>query len=252
MCGSRLLLVSLGLCAGIAASSSVLAQCSDMDGDGFGRPGDPSCPQGEQQDCNDRDASMFPGNAEMCDGFDNDCDGVIDNDPGCLGTCPDPVRAIEPVLLTPGDCESSKRGAVVVWNGREFGVLWRSCCPLLNHFTRLDLRGRLIGGVIDLPWEGGWYPDMVWNGSEYGVAWALNPGTAVETDIHFARLDRQGRALGNPVQLSFGDGRSRIPEIAWSGEQYGVLAGMFKQYELMYVVGDERDLVQLGDLLRGG
>lgn len=29
------------------------------------------------------------------------------------------------------------------------------------------------------------------------------------------------------------------------GEQYGVLAGMFKQYELMYVVGDERDLVQL-------
>ena len=29
-------------------------------------------------DCNDRDAEIFPGSREVCDGKDNDCDGVID------------------------------------------------------------------------------------------------------------------------------------------------------------------------------
>ncbi len=32
------------------------------------------------EDCDDRDASVFPGAEERCDGIDNDCDGLTDND----------------------------------------------------------------------------------------------------------------------------------------------------------------------------
>jgi hypothetical protein len=32
-------------------------------------------------DCNDADAAIFPGNPEVCDGKDNDCDGRADNIP---------------------------------------------------------------------------------------------------------------------------------------------------------------------------
>lgn len=48
------------------------ADTSDYDGDGI------SAAQG---DCNDYDASVFPGAIETCDFQDNDCDGVIDECP---------------------------------------------------------------------------------------------------------------------------------------------------------------------------
>ena len=32
----------------------------------------------ESDDCDDRDANIFPGNTEICDGVDNNCDGTID------------------------------------------------------------------------------------------------------------------------------------------------------------------------------
>src|SRR5262249_4129897 len=53
--------------------------CHDADGDGYGSPGDPTCPAGAVGDCNDSSAASHPGAAEVCDGLDNNCDGVVDN-----------------------------------------------------------------------------------------------------------------------------------------------------------------------------
>jgi len=67
--------------------------CTDGDGDGYGDPGDASCSNGAQTDCNDTNASVNPGavegpvgNATCNDGLDNNCDGLTDgDDPNCGG-----------------------------------------------------------------------------------------------------------------------------------------------------------------------
>ena len=57
----------------------------DADGDGFGDPSTEidGCfaPEGyvtDRNDCDDTNPNLFPGNAEVCDGVDNDCDDEAD------------------------------------------------------------------------------------------------------------------------------------------------------------------------------
>jgi hypothetical protein len=49
-----------------------LAELTDDDRDGATE---------DQGDCDDGDAASFPGAAEVCDGADNDCNGLVDDDP---------------------------------------------------------------------------------------------------------------------------------------------------------------------------
>lgn len=60
------------------------SQCSDLDGDGYGFPADPSCGF-IQEDCDDTRTSVNPGASENCgNGIDDNCDGLVDGqDPAC-------------------------------------------------------------------------------------------------------------------------------------------------------------------------
>jgi hypothetical protein len=62
-------------------------QYRDADGDGYGNPGGPTStyPQSgyvdNASDCNDSNAAIKPGATEVCNGMDDDCDGMTDE--GC-------------------------------------------------------------------------------------------------------------------------------------------------------------------------
>ena len=81
-------------------SAFALAPCADVDGDGAF---DAACAN-VGDDCNDNNANVFPGNTEICDGLDNDCDAATpetsDNDgdgvSSCLGDCDDTDAANVP------------------------------------------------------------------------------------------------------------------------------------------------------------
>lgn len=68
------LLLALTLAPFTIAQDACTPEETDLDGDGW---------SAEAGDCNDEDAAVFPGAEEVCDGIDNNCDGVADEDGVC-------------------------------------------------------------------------------------------------------------------------------------------------------------------------
>ena len=73
-------------CDGEVDEDLLIGLFYDGDGDGFGDPNFPSTDCTRQDgyvfygdDCNDSDPNVHPFNTEICDGIDNDCDGIVDN-----------------------------------------------------------------------------------------------------------------------------------------------------------------------------
>ena len=63
-------------CDGDCDDSDLTLSAADADGDGL---------SGCEGDCDDHNNTVRPGNGELCDGRDNDCDGEIDENPNCEG-----------------------------------------------------------------------------------------------------------------------------------------------------------------------
>ncbi|HEU4403202.1 MAG TPA: hypothetical protein VFT43_13985 [Candidatus Polarisedimenticolia bacterium] len=61
-----------------ADGDCAVVTCKDLDGDGYGNPGDPSCPKGSATDCDDAHADTYPGAVENYDQRDNNCNTEID------------------------------------------------------------------------------------------------------------------------------------------------------------------------------
>ncbi len=69
----------------------LLTWYQDSDGDGFGNASvsqeansQPTGYVSDNTDCDDTEANAYPGNTEVCDGIDNDCDGLVDDDDDSL------------------------------------------------------------------------------------------------------------------------------------------------------------------------
>jgi formylglycine-generating enzyme required for sulfatase activity len=105
------LLKTIGIGSGLAVLFSCLAvpslcraqsECKDQDGDGFGL----GCAEGD--DCNDADSSIHPGQKEICNFRDDDCNSVADDGIGCVELPIDPT----PVVVVAGQFSmGSDKGA---------------------------------------------------------------------------------------------------------------------------------------------
>lgn len=78
---------------GVPAQPTVTVGCEDKDGDGYGR----GCTLGP--DCNDHDVLVHPGQPEICNFRDDDCNGEVDDAPACHG----PTESDGQVLVRAGE-----------------------------------------------------------------------------------------------------------------------------------------------------
>ena len=112
------------------------AEAKDIDGDGV-----TDC----AGDCDDRNAEVFPGAAEVCDGLDNDCDGVaaeFDADGDGFFACG-------------ADCNDADAGAHAAPDeitGQLFldpvTLAWESAAPSAGSATVHDV---VVGSISELP-----------------------------------------------------------------------------------------------------
>lgn len=94
----------------------------DSDEDNFGDPNSPqdfceTCAEGyvlDNTDCNDSDAQIHPGQIDICDNIDNDCDGQIDEDvdPDPASSLADLIALIEN-LVQDGELANNKANPLI-------------------------------------------------------------------------------------------------------------------------------------------
>jgi hypothetical protein len=134
----------------------------DRDGDGHGDPGAPrvacSVPFGHvraNDDCDDFSAAVHPGEADVCDGRDNDCDGVPD--PACPDDC-DVVVEKSQYLLCAGPRDWQTARSLCQANGAELvhvDDIRENDFLQLQAELRFDSARFHLGGT-DLVSEGTW------------------------------------------------------------------------------------------------
>jgi hypothetical protein len=223
--------------------------CTDADGDGYFAQG--GC--GTPVDCNDADPIMHPGAPEVCDGYDNDCDGAIDNRPSCQQVCDQPFADAQPRLVT--SKAASMFPPSLVWTGSGYGAAWvdrRNGLPQQIYFARLDRYGDKVGS--DLRVSPGpqieFDQSLAWTGSEFGVVWRDWRPQATD-DLYLARLDGSGQKMGPDVRVTDSPGASANPSLVWAGSQYGLSwTENYDGHSEIYFQRLYPDGIRIGDVVR--
>jgi hypothetical protein len=195
----------------------------DLDGDGHRGPilgFEPGEPGSCGDDCDDRNKAAFPGNKEICDGTDNDCDGIVDNGATYtpkLGTdrqlSPNGPEWAEPETITRGDPGGTVR-LVTTYGASSAGQFF-------PYVQTLDALGDPLGKAVSLTGTvaGGSGSAVVWTGDRYGIAWSDRRDGNFE--IYFALLDKDGKKLApGDERITVKPGFSIYPSLTWTGKEF--------------------------------
>ncbi len=192
----------------------------DNDGDGYYAPLPgfaPGSPGSCGDDCDDTNPNAHPGGTEVCDGVDNDCDGIIDNGAVYLPTGADPVQINGPVAPAgPGGFAWSGQSYAASYTGTDdgFNVYLSTLTPT---GTVIDPPGEQVFTLVNADAEAG---PVIWNGDRYGTVW--QDRRFADYEIFFNTLGADGVKQMPDVRLTNSAGFSVNPSLAWNGTEFVV------------------------------
>jgi hypothetical protein len=115
----------------------------------------------------------------------------------------------------------------LVWNGSEYGLVWRDSRTGAGHpfFARISAAGAKLGSDLKLSNSSGDSnvgPNLAWSGSEYGVGY---PDNCSFCNSWFIRVSAAGSIIGSGVPFA---GSSNSPDIVWAQSEFGLV---YQAYE---------------------
>lgn len=194
----------------------------DLDGDGFKgpRPGFAAGAPGScGDDCDDTSEFAYPGGEEICDGVDNDCNGIVDD--GASFVPGDTIAVLVSQDKAPagptglGWSGNVDAGYLAAYSGSEGG-------KTRVYLQRLSFDGQLIDPaeqltLVNADADGG---IMVWTGDRYGIAWYDR--RFEDYEIFFNLTDAYGTKLIPDVRISNDWGFSVYPSVVFDGTHFVV------------------------------
>ena len=190
----------------------------DADGDGYYAPLSgyaPGSPGSCGDDCNDSNPNIHPGATEICNGIDDNCDGIIDNGAVYLPIAnADTLVAQDLAPQTPRGLGWSGSAYVATYTGTNNGFALYNDVLDGDGGVQTPPGERLIT-LINADAEGG---RLLWIGDRFGVAWQDRRTGSYQ--IYFTLLDAQGNKRHADVQVTQTTAFSVKPALAWNSTNF--------------------------------
>ncbi len=190
-------------CATTCDESGGSAQCGvaakDADGDGHG---DLECTQAPGDDCDDTNKDVYPGQTEVCDGVDGNCNGKADIDDGfsLAGTDQD-------LIISSADALQP----AIAWSPHAslYGVTWQDLRDATAddpeiYFAMMDQTGTKKSTELRVSNAAGNSANtqVAWGHNSFGIVWADNRAIGEGAGIYFRRVGEDGKFLSGEVNLT--------------------------------------------------
>jgi hypothetical protein len=210
---------SLDMCEPATGECFYEPAAVDIDGDGFKGPregtvaGEPgSC----GDDCDDTSPDAFPGGEETCDGVDNDCNGVVDDNATFVPVADEPVRISGEIAPAgPGGIAfSGQHYATTYWGNADGFDLYRQLLLPSGETFAAEAPVSLVNADS----SGG---PIVWTGDRFGLAWQDRRDNDYE--VYFTLFDPLGNKILPDTRLTVAPDFSVNVAMEWTGSKFAVV-----------------------------
>jgi hypothetical protein len=195
----------------------------DLDGDHHRAPlpgMSPNDPNSCGDDCDDTNAAAFPGGIEICDGVDNDCNGVVD-DGAALVSAGDTVKISEGTEGHPSSLAYSGGDGYMSAYDEEVSSTVSIYLAALSESGSPKPANKFTVGPADA-YGGG----LAWTGDRFGIAWTDRRdarGNVLNYEVYFNLVNPDGTKMKPDLRVTHADGFSIGESLVWTGSEFALV-----------------------------